>query len=119
MAIGPDQRVLLIVEDDHYETAKLRRDRDREGVFPVEDNVTPEREGHLWVAMGCPVGEFDEQEARYRCVCLVGSPGSPLVTWGLEFFMTSMRPLVEHGGLFTCTPPFRRDAAQPVLLNEE
>lgn len=117
MPIPPDKVVLLIVEEDDYESAKARRDRDTDALFPVGRVVTPEREQDLWVAMGCPSGVFDERRARYSCVCLVTVPNSPLQDWGVPFFSTSMRPLVEHGGLFTCMPPFRRDAARAVLLD--
>ncbi|MGH9897060.1 MAG: hypothetical protein ACREA0_34705, partial [bacterium] len=113
-----DKVVLLIVEEDDYESVKARRDRDTEALFPVEPIVTPEREQDLWVAMGCPSGVFNEGTARYSSVCLVTAPNSQLHSWGVAFFANSMRPLVERGGLFTCPPPFRREVAQPVLLDE-
>ena len=117
MSMEPDPVVLLIISEDDWDAVKPTRDRDKEALFAIDDVVTPEREHDLWLAMGCPSEVFDEQQARYSYVCLVGLPDSPLVSWGLTFFRTSMRPLVERGGLFTCPLPFRRDRARAVSLD--
>jgi DNA gyrase/topoisomerase IV subunit B len=118
MPMEPDPVVLLIISEDDWDAVKQRRGRDKEAIFAVDDVVTPEREHDLWVAFGCPSEDFDPELARYRYVCLIGQPDSPLVTWGLDFFRTSMRPLVERGGLFTCPLPFHRKSARQVAPDD-
>ena len=109
MGMEPDPAVLLIISEDDWDEVKRGRDRGKEALFAVDEVVTPEREDDLRRAM-------DEPAGPYRYVCLVGLPDSPLVTWGLNFFRTSMSRFVEGGGLFTCSLPFRREAARHVSL---
>jgi len=115
--IGPDDSVLLIVEDAFGYQAKRLRDRTREGVLPVEDAPTAQDLENLRISMGFEPDGFDLEQARYHKVCIVATEGSPVRYWVMSFFAETMPTLVAADGLHVCTPPF--DRTQAVVIRAE
>jgi len=109
--IRPGETVLLIVEDAYGYEAKQLRDRESEGVLPVEDTPTEQDLKSLQIAMGSGPEGFDLEQARYHKVCIVAAEGSAVRDWVVSFFAESMAALVASEGLHVCTPPFDRKRA--------
>src|SRR5581483_3597374 len=112
--IGEQNVLLLAVEEAVEDDAFSRRDRDHHALIGVPDTPAAETVDSLRAAMSWP-GELDEPEvARYKRVCIVAFPSSPVRTWVTAFFAAEARWLVEGRRLWWCLPPFDRRHATPM-----